>query len=103
MAETIFMNCANADGFAARHTVQYGHNVKNGSMFGGLHQYPNTDFLVKNPTNTVTLPDGTTQTYTIFAAVRAVDISEIRPDSPIMDDIILRGLVIYERQKQNTA
>ncbi|MDL2220506.1 class B sortase, partial [Eubacteriales bacterium OttesenSCG-928-N14] len=67
-AGAIFMDSGSIGGFASRHTILYGHNVKNGSMFGSLKKYLDAAYLAQNPTVIVTLPDGTTQTWQIFAA-----------------------------------
>ncbi|MDL2219411.1 class B sortase [Ruminococcaceae bacterium OttesenSCG-928-O06] len=67
-AGAIFMDSGNTGGFASRHTILYGHNVKSGSMFGSLKNYLDAAHLAQYPTVTVTLPDGTTQTWQIFAA-----------------------------------
>lgn len=37
-------------------------------MFGSLKKYLDAGYLAQNPTITITLPDGTPQTYAIFAA-----------------------------------
>ncbi len=58
--------------FSAVHTVLYGHNMKNGSMFGSLHDYENMDKLTEAPYIYIYLP-GHTLVYEIFAAVRFSD------------------------------
>lgn len=35
--------------FASGHTVLYGHNMKDGSMFGGLKAYMDSEFLENRP------------------------------------------------------
>lgn len=44
----------------------YGHNMKDGSMFGTLKKYKDLDFYLDNPTFTVTTPDGFEE-YAIFS------------------------------------
>ena len=44
----MFLN--NAD-FLDQHTIIYGHNMKNGSMFGQLKKYESLDFLTENICN----------------------------------------------------
>lgn len=64
---SIFMDYRNQLGFGSQHTVVYGHNVKDGSMFGQLSKFLDGEFLAQNPTITVTTDEGTL-TYQIFAA-----------------------------------
>ncbi|MGN0161579.1 MAG: class B sortase, partial [Lachnospiraceae bacterium] len=42
---TLFINCFNTEGIESRNTVIYGHNMKNGSMFGNLKKFMNKDFF----------------------------------------------------------
>ena len=42
---SIFMDYHNAADFSDDHTILYGHNMKNGSMFHDLNEYSNQDFL----------------------------------------------------------
>lgn len=69
-AGAIFMDCE-SKGFYAPYNIVYGHNMRDGSMFGGLHQYLNADFLAENPALTVYTASGESLQYTIFAARRA--------------------------------
>lgn len=64
----IFMETQNAGDFSDLYTIIYGHNMKNGSMFGGLKKFANADFCAQN-SHTVTLytPDGIWR-YEIFSA-----------------------------------
>lgn len=63
----IYTENLNAKDFTDPNTVIYGHNMKNGSMFAGLHQYEDKVFFEKNDTVIIYTPDETF-TYTIFAA-----------------------------------
>lgn len=47
-AGTIFMDYRNSGTVNERHTILYGHNMKNGSMFGDLIKYKQADFLYEN-------------------------------------------------------
>lgn len=58
--------------FSAVHTVLYGHNMKNDTMFGSLHDYEDADKLTEAPYIYIYLP-GQTLVYEIFAAVRFSD------------------------------
>lgn len=48
-------------------TVLYGHNMKNGSMFAGLHFYEDPDFLTENPYIYI-FTQGYVRVYHIFGA-----------------------------------
>ena len=42
---SIFMDCRNAADFSDKHTILYGHNMKNGSMFHDLNEYDSHVYL----------------------------------------------------------
>lgn len=70
-AGAIFMDYRNNADFSGQHLLIYGHNLKNGSMFGSLYQYKDAAYMSSHPT--VTLQDGQIlRTYRVFAA-RVVD------------------------------
>lgn len=46
---SIFMEVGNTPDFNDYHTILYGHNMKNGSMFGRLKQYREKSFFEENP------------------------------------------------------
>ena len=58
--------------FSAAHTVLYGHNMKNGTMFGSLHDYEEAAFFDGHPYVYIHLPERT-YVYQIFAAVKFSD------------------------------
>lgn len=64
----IYTEGINSKTFTDFNTVIYGHNMKNGSMFAGLHKYEDKEFLEENPYVYIYLPDKTLK-YQIFAAV----------------------------------
>lgn len=64
----IYTEAVNNKQFTDFNTVIYGHNMKNGSMFAGLHKYEDKEFLKQNPYIYIYLPDKTLK-YQIFAAV----------------------------------
>lgn len=66
-AGSIFTQHYNDKDFNDNHTVIYGHNMKNGSMFKTLHYYMEGDFFEKNPYVYLYL-DGETRVYQIFGA-----------------------------------
>ena len=63
----IFMDAANMSDFTDRNTFIYGHNMKNGSMFGQLRKYKNEAFYKENPYFYIYTPDGRELTYQVFA------------------------------------
>lgn len=44
---TLFIDCRNTDGIESRNTIIYGHNMKNGSMFGSLRKFMDKDFFTE--------------------------------------------------------
>ena len=48
-AGCIFENCDNSPYFTDQNTILYGHNMKNGSMFGQLKKFNEQETLDKNP------------------------------------------------------
>lgn len=49
IAGSIFLDCVNKKGFCQRNSIIYGHNMKNGSMFGSLKQYRDKEVFDKSP------------------------------------------------------
>jgi len=48
-AGSIFMDCENSPDFSDYNIILYGHNMKNGSMFGSLKKYQSKEFFAQNP------------------------------------------------------
>lgn len=68
----IFTDMLNDNGFADPYTVIYGHNMKDGSMFGGLDKYRSSQFYLENGGFiTIYLPEQT-NVYKIFS-IRVVE------------------------------
>lgn len=65
-AGSIFMEAANSADFNDSHTILYGHNMKNQSMFGSLKQYRTEDFYSGNEFFTIYTVDRVYR-YEIFA------------------------------------
>ena len=63
----IYTENMNAKDFSDNNTVIYGHNMKNGSMFAGLHQYEERSFFDENAQVLIYTPEKEYE-YTIFAA-----------------------------------
>ncbi len=66
-AGTIYSQRHNTRYFMDRVTVLYGHNMRNGSMFAGLHDFYDKDFFDEHDTIYIYI-DGHILTYKIFAA-----------------------------------
>ena len=63
----IYTEDYNAKDFSDPVTVMYGHNMKNGSMFAGLHRYGDSQYMEEHPYVYVYTEDGLL-VYEIFAA-----------------------------------
>lgn len=63
----IYTENLNSKDFTDNNTVIYGHNMKNGTMFAGLHKYKDEAFLKENDQVVIYTPEGELH-YTIFAA-----------------------------------
>lgn len=68
----IYTERENALDFSDFHTVIYGHNMKNGTMFHDLHSYEDETFLPEHPHVYIYTPDRILR-YRIFAAYRYDD------------------------------
>ncbi|MDL2217473.1 class B sortase [Christensenellaceae bacterium OttesenSCG-928-M15] len=69
-AGSLFMDASNSRGFEGLHAVIYGHNMKDGSMFGTLDAYLNETFLEAHPYITITTTEGRRLTYCVFQAIK---------------------------------
>jgi len=69
-AGAIFMESACDKGFDAPVCIVYGHNMRDGSMFGSLSAYMNKGYLEENPEIVILTADGRSLTYRIFNAKR---------------------------------
>lgn len=68
----IFLEAANASDFSDCYSIIYGHNMKDGSMFGGLKKYRSADFFAEHGgIITLYLPEET-RTYQIFSVRQVV-------------------------------
>ena len=68
----IFLDARCEDGLNGRHTIIYGHNAKDDSMFAGLSALLDTE---EYPVITIVLPDNETLIYRVFSA-RTTDIRD---------------------------
>jgi sortase B len=63
---SIFLETANAGDFEDYHTIIYGHNMKNGSMFASLHSYADPAYYQEHAWITIDTPAGPRR-YQIFS------------------------------------
>jgi len=68
----IYTNKCNTKSFDDLHTVLYGHNMKNDSMFGSLHAYADKNFFDENRTILIYTEEKRC-TYEIYGAVKFTD------------------------------
>ncbi len=71
-------------------TVLYGHNMKNGTMFAGLHRFKDKTFFDSNQYIYIYTEDGRILVYQIFAAYEYAD-----------THLLLSGSLITESGRQN--
>ena len=71
----IFVEASNAGDFSDLHTIIYGHNMKNGSMFAGLKNYGKKNYYEAHPYIYLDQEDGT-HCYQIFSCHEA-DVTDI--------------------------
>lgn len=65
-AGSIFIDADNSKDFSDDNTLVYGHNMKDGTMFGQLKNYEKEEFYRKNPQFLIETPQGLSY-YTIYA------------------------------------
>lgn len=63
----IFLECKNPADLSSFNTIIYGHNMRNGSMFGTLKDYMNEEYWEEHPSVYIVTDDGVYR-YDIFAA-----------------------------------
>lgn len=64
---TIFMDVNCSGDFSGRHSIIYGHRMKDGSMFRKLEEYKDKSFWEENPYFYIYTPWGTEITYHIYS------------------------------------
>lgn len=74
-AGTLFVDANNAGDFSDKNTFIYGHNMKNGSMFGQLRKYKSASFCKENPYFYIYTPGEGETKYQIFAVCIVEDTS----------------------------
>ena len=69
---SIYTEKLNKKSFSDNNTVIYGHNMKNGTMFAGLHDFADKEFFEENNEVIIYTPEKTLH-YDIFAAYKSND------------------------------
>lgn len=65
---TLFVDSRIEEGLEAPNSIIYGHNMKNGTMFGSLHKYDDPDFIKKDGNDTFYIYSGKNMyTYKIYS------------------------------------
>ena len=75
-AGSIFENYENSRDFADPHTILYGHNMKNGSMFAKIKKFSDPAVLAHDPYFWILTPDGNYR-YQIFAVFNTNESSDL--------------------------
>lgn len=68
---SIYLDCDNEPDFSDAHSIIFGHNMKNHTMFGDLSDLRDEDYLKEHPYVDLILTDGTWMRYEIFSMYRA--------------------------------
>lgn len=73
----LFEDCNIKDGLESSHIIIYGHNMKNGSMFGKLSQYEKADFYSSSGNDMVYIyTENKLKMYRIFSAYTSEPVSD---------------------------
>ena len=67
VAGSIFLDYRCSTNLSDYHTVIYGHNMKNGMMFGELDAYQKADYLAAHPYVYIIMADGSWNRYRVLA------------------------------------
>lgn len=68
---SIYLDCDNERDFSDAHSIIFGHNMKNHTMFGDLSDFHEESYLKEHPYVDIILTDGTWLRYEIFSMYRA--------------------------------
>lgn len=94
---TLFIDYQNAKDMTDRNTFIYGHNMKNGSMFGKLRKYKDESFFEENPYFDIYTIDGKKTKYEIFSVCVVEDATESY-QKQYADDEDFLNYIAYIRQ-----
>ena len=99
----IYTEKANEKDFSSPNTLLYGHNMKNGSMFAGLHQYKDSDYFENNNIVNIYTEDKTYK-YQIFAAYKYDD-RHILKSFDFTNDEVYESYInnIFDRRDMNSV
>ncbi len=77
-AGSVFMDYRNTGNMTDRHTIIYGHNMKNGTMFGTLKAYKSEEFYKKNKvfTYSTLYETGQYEVFSVYVATASLSINE---------------------------
>ncbi len=75
-AGCIYMDAQNKKDFGDKNTFIYGHNRRNGHMFGSLMNYKDEEYYKSHPYFEIHTPDGYKTQYQIFAVAEVDSTSE---------------------------
>ncbi len=100
-AGCIYTEKANRQDFSDLNTVLYGHNMQNGSMFRGLHNFQDKSFFDKNKYVYVYTPERTL-TYEIFSAY-AYDDRHLLSSFDFDDEKVWQEYLDYAQKPVNSA
>ena len=99
-AGSIYIDYRCSADFSDKHMVVYGHNMKNGTMFGQMDKYKTEEYLKEHSYVYIILPDGTWKKYQVFGAYIA-DVFGPTFSLPAKDEVEmynLRKLIKQENQ-----
>ena len=82
-AGSIFEECMNASDFSDVNTIVYGHNMKNGSMFGTLKKLRDSDLLNGSPHVWILTPDGDAcyEIFSVFTTPADGEVYDLYPEN----------------------
>lgn len=69
----IFLDSRNASDFLDRHSIVYGHHMKNGAMFSGLMEYKKQEYYDSHPVALILTPDRNYEVELFAGYVAGVD------------------------------
>ncbi|MCM1308331.1 MAG: class B sortase [Butyrivibrio sp.] len=98
----IYTENYNSKDFTDRHTVIYGHNMRDGTMFSDLHKYEDADFFGQSPYIFI-YTENDVLVYTIFAAYETNNTHLLLGFDLSSDDVYLSYLEgVLSREGQNS-
>lgn len=102
----IFMESTCEPDLSNFNTIIYGHQMMDGSMFGGLHQYSNFDYCLAHPSIYIVVDAGVYR-YDIFSAfevgvrdlIYRLDIEESNLQQDLIDLCLSRSVLTADHQQ----